>query len=66
MLDIKMTNLVQVLLQLSSVGMIGSLGLLGFHYHSDSTSPATPLVALMVLLWRILLSFAPTVPRFTL
>ena len=38
----------QVLLQLSCVGMIVSLGLLGFHYHSDETSPATPLVALMV------------------
>ena len=39
----------QVLLQVSSIGMICSLGLLGFHYHSESSSPATPLVALMVL-----------------
>ena len=44
----ELTAAPQVLLQLSCVGMIASLGLLGFHYHSHSSSPATPLVALMV------------------
>ena len=52
----------QVLLQLSSVGMIVSLGTLGFHYHSGSTSPATPLVALMVDLSSMQLKFQNYLP----
>ena len=52
----------QVLLQLSCVGMIVSLGLLGFHYHSDETSPATPLVALMVNLSSLHLRFQNHLP----
>ena len=49
----------KVLLYISSVGMMISLGVLGAHYHSQAVSPLTPLVALVLYIISFSFGFGP-------